>query len=116
MPKAPELVRPETIDSLEVAPSERGPNLSWKRPDDYADGSTMPDLGTFTIERAEGDGPFRPIETLPVTDHQRFRKIRRLHYTDATAVAGTRYRYRILSATLDDYVSEPSNVAEITLP
>ena len=116
IPKAPELVRPKTIDTLEVLQAETGAKLSWRRPDEYADGSNMPDLGTFTVERAEGDGPFHAIQTLPVTDHERFQKIRRLHYTDSTVSAGTRYRYRVLSSTLDDYVSEPSNVVEFVLP
>src|SRR5262245_43748083 len=83
-PKAPELVRPEVIDNLDVKHAENGVELTWGRPDEYADGSRMPDLGTFTIERADGDGPFRPIETLEVTDRERFQKIRRLHYTDKT--------------------------------
>jgi hypothetical protein len=87
--------------------------LTWKRPEDYADGTRMTDLGHFTIERADDEAPFRPIARLDVTDRDRFRKIRRLRYTDATLTSGTRYRYRVLSTTLDNYVSEPSNVVEI---
>lgn len=113
LPKAPELARPEVIDNLAAARSETGVELSWRRPDDYADGTRMPDLGTFSIQRAEGDGPFHTIEILPVGDRERFRKIKRLVFTDTTVTSGERYRYRVLSTTLDDYESEPSNVVEI---
>lgn len=115
-PKAPELARPKVIDTLAVERSDTGVQLSWRRPDEYADGTRMPDLGTFTVERAEGDGPFHLIEVLPVTDRERFRKIKRLVYTDTTVTAGERYRYRVISTTLDDYESEASNVVEIQLP
>jgi hypothetical protein len=113
LPKAPELVRPSTIEDLAVAQTEAGVELSWGRPDKYADGTRMSDLGTFTIERALADAEFQPVETVAVTDRDRFRKIRRLRYTDRTAAPGQRYRYRVLSSTLDDYVSAPSNVVEI---
>lgn len=112
-PRAPELVRPETIDNLEAKQSETGVVLTWRRPLDYVDRTRMPDLGSFIVERADADGAFHPIQTLEVTDRERFRKNRHLKYTDTTAKLGERYRYRVLSATLDDYVSEPSNVAEI---
>lgn len=112
-PKAPELARPEVIANLAATRSDTGVELSWRRPDSYADGTRMPDLGTFSIQRAEGDGPFHTIEILPITDRERFRKIKRLVYTDTTVTAGERYRYRVHSTTLDDYESEPSNVVEI---
>jgi hypothetical protein len=116
MPKAPELVRPATIENLAVAHVETGVELSWGRPNEYVDGARMSDLGSFTIERAEGGGDFRPLETFEVTDRDRFRKIRRLRYIDQSTAPGQRYRYRVLSSTLDDYVSAPSNVVEIVLP
>jgi hypothetical protein len=112
-PKPPELVRPATIENLAAEQTAEGIVLTWRRPETYADGTRMDDLGKFTIERSEDGGDFRVLAVLPVNDRDRFRKIRRLRFLDTTAVAGTRYSYRVISATSDNYVSEPSNPAEI---
>jgi hypothetical protein len=114
-PRPAELVRPERIATLTASRSAEGVVLTWRRPEKYVDGSHMDDLGRFVIERSDNDGPFQALATLPVEDRDRFRKIRRLRYTDTTAIPGTLHRYRILSATIDDYVSAPSNVAQILL-
>ena len=109
--KPPELVRPQAIDNLAAAPVAEGIELVWQRPDRYADGSRMEDLGRFVIERSDAGDPFHTIATLPVTDRERFRKVRRIHYVDASPQPGMRYAYRVFSVTLDEYVSLPSNVA-----
>jgi len=115
-PKPPELVLPETIQSLSAEQSAAGVVLLWRRPEKYADGSRMSDLGGFRIERSEDGVPFTPIAHLEVSDRDRFRKIRRFRYVDAGALPGHRYQYRVFASTLDAYVSQPSNIAEVTLP
>lgn len=112
-PRPPELVRPVAIDDLAAEPSEDGIILTWRRPETYADGTRMDDLGRFTVERSDDGAEFRVLAVVPVTDRDRFRKIRRLRFRDTTTLPGRRYRYRVTSATLDEYVSAPSNTAEI---
>jgi hypothetical protein len=49
-----------------------------------------------------------------VTDRERFSPERDFAYVDGTAALSNRYRYEIISKTVDDYVSEPSNEVEFT--
>lgn len=112
--KPPEFARPAAIEDLHV---ENGPDdilLSWQRPSTYTDNSRMIDLGEFRIERASGELPeFVEIAVLPVTDRERFRQIKRFRFADRGVITGARYRYRVVSATIDGYSSAPSNTVEI---
>lgn len=112
-PKAPELVRPERIESLQAVNRPDGILLSWKRPERYADASRMTDLAGFRVERAVEGEPFEVVTLLQITDRDRFRQMERFRYLDAAVSPGIRYLYRIFSFTLDDYVSQPSNVASV---
>ncbi len=109
--KAPELVAPERIDNLTAANAVEGIQLSWRRPERYADGSHMYDLGSFRVERGVGSDVFVAVKTVEVTDRERFQQERRFGWTDTDTVLGQTYRYRVVSETTDGYVSEPSNVA-----
>ena len=113
-PRAPELVVPETIRTLRAEQAAEGVVLSWRRPQDYADGSRMTDLAGFRIERSADGAPFTAIAEIALSDRERFRKMRRFRYVDARTLPGHHYQYRVFSSTTDAYVSAPSNVAELT--
>ena len=52
-PIAPEAARPEKIMGLEAANAKEGIRLTWDRPENYAGGAKMKDLGSFSISRAQ---------------------------------------------------------------
>jgi hypothetical protein len=113
-PRPPEDVAPQTITDLRAAKTTRGIQLAWSRPRNYVDGSRMPDLGGFVIERTRGTpalGPFERLTVVEVTDQLRFQRSKRFLYVDEQVKAETEYRYRVVSFTLDGYFSEPSNIA-----
>jgi hypothetical protein len=111
-PLAPELVEPLPPEDLGAIATPDGVRLSWRRPTRYSGGDRMDDLGGFTIERAPGDVPgaaaFAEIGRVTLDDQTRFRKERRLEWTDKTAARGERYRYRVTAWTLDGYRSAPA--------
>ncbi len=111
-PRAPQDVLPQRITDLRYADVADGIELSWSRPRLYADGSRMTDLGGFSVERAAAADParFQRITVVDVTDRDRFRQLKAFHYVDHDTEPGTQYRYRVVSFTLDGYVSAPSNV------
>jgi hypothetical protein len=111
--KPPQLVAPETIKKLSAKNEEKGIRLSWERPNEYVDGSRMDDLAAFRIERSLDDGPFLTLKKVEVTDRDRFRQIRRFRLMDAGVKPHERYRYRVVSFTLDGHVSGPSNIVAI---
>jgi hypothetical protein len=80
----------------------------------YVSGHTMRDLGGFVLLRGEGDQPFKPLVELPVTDQERFSPQHTYSYLDGETQPGNRYRYEIVSRTLDGYVSAPSNKVQFT--
>ena len=107
-PLAPELVRPEPPADLAAVVTPDGVRLSWLRPLHYSGGKQMNDLDGFDIERTPGDGPpadFSKIGTVQLEDQTRFRKERRLEWTDKSAEPGRRYLYRVTAFTLDGYRS-----------
>lgn len=113
-PRPPELVRPTAVDDLAATPVAAGIRLTWTRPTTTVDGSDMPDLDGFRVERVIATEPPTPplrfaiIATIHLDDRERFSKTRRMMFEDHAVVAGTRYVYRIVTFTLDDYVSLPS--------
>ena len=74
----------------------------------------MRDLAGFRLMRAEGDGSLADLAELPVTDQERFQKVRRFAYIDTSAQMGHSYRYTMIAETTDGYQSDPSNVVEQT--
>jgi hypothetical protein len=113
-PQAPELVQPERIQDLSAAADHAGIRLSWQRPTHYAGGHLMRDLGSFVILRGTAAGSMTPLVELPVTDRERFSVERDFSYIDGATAMNGRYRYEVLSKTVDGYVSEPSNEVEFT--
>lgn len=111
--RPPEAVAPEKIDNLNAANLLEGVRLNWGRPREAADGSALFDLAGFRIERSEADGPFGVVGRVNVTDRSRLRQSRSFRFVDRFTTAGQHYRYRVVSYTVDDYASEPSNVVEI---
>ena len=112
-PRPPEDVLPQRITDLRVSDTPDGIDLSWSRPRTYTDGTRMPDLGGFVVQRAPDPDPsdsFQKVSVLEVTDRDRFRPIKAFHYVDHDARPATPYRYRVVSFTLDGYFSAPSNV------
>lgn len=115
-PRPPEDILPAAIQDLTATNSAEGIVLSWSRPKTYVDGSRMPDLAGFTIERAEGsdaEATFRPVGTVEVIDRERFQQQSRFRLSDPNTIVGAQYRYRVVSFTTDEYLSAPSNVADV---
>ena len=113
VPIPPEAARPEKTLNLEGTSSNNGIRLTWSRPENYAGGQKMRDLGGFTINRSTGDAPFQKIGEVQVTDQGRFQVERTFTYTDKATELGSSYRYQVISNTTDGYHSEPSNIATI---
>jgi hypothetical protein len=113
-PIPPERAVPERIVGLDAISQKKGVLLSWERPDETAGGGKLRDLGSFEVERAENTGPFEALVEIPVTDQDRFQQQHKFSYLDAGAQVGHRYRYHVISSTVDSYRSDPSNEAEIT--
>jgi hypothetical protein len=116
LPVAPELVRPEPVEELAAISTPEGVRLTWLRPLRYSGGQRMNDLGSFLIERAAGEGAapeFAPVGRLQLEDQARFRKERRLDWTDRSAEPGQRYLYRVTAITLDRYQSTPAGPVAI---
>jgi hypothetical protein len=109
-PLAPEQVLPEAPSEIVAASMDDGVRLTWKRPDRYTGGKQMNDLGGFVIERAAGEGTppaFARVGDVQLDDRGRFRKERRISWTDTSAVPGETYVYRVTAVTTDDYTSAP---------
>lgn len=113
-PIPPELTHPDRVNDLAAKPDSKGIRLTWSRPMKYSGGATLKDLAGFRLLRAEGDGSFAELAELPVTDQERFQKVRRFAYVDTTARMGHNYRYMMIAETADGYQSDPSNVVEET--
>lgn len=111
--KPPQFVAPERIEKLSAKNEKDGIRVSWERPEEYVDGSSMLDLAAFRLERSLADGPFQTLRKVEVTDRDRFRQIRRFRLLDTAVEARQHYRYRVVSFTLDGHVSAPSNIVEI---
>jgi hypothetical protein len=114
MPKPPELVAPKPVGELSLATQTNGILVRWSRPTEYADGTTMRDLGGFVVERNRYNSPFTEIARVPVTDQGRFQRAKRFDYVDSQLLPGATYHYRVVAYTTDNYYSSPSDAAEIT--
>jgi hypothetical protein len=113
-PRPPEDVVPQRIADLAASNLAEGIQLSWRRPELYADGERMTDLGGFAVERAAADAlNYQKIAILEVTDRDRFRQIKRFKHLDTDVTPGVAYRYRVVSFTVDRYFSAPSNAVTI---
>lgn len=105
-------VLPETIRDAAARATAEGIEVSWERPRRYTGGDKMRDLGGFWVQRATGPGaPFETVATIEVTDRERFQQTKRFRWIDAAVKPDETYQYRVVSFTLDRYVSAPSNVA-----
>ena len=108
-PIPPEAARPEKIASLEAANAKDGVRLTWDRPENYAGGAKMKDLGSFSISRADEAKPAQKIGDIQVTDQGRFQVQNTFTFIDGSTILGKTYHYQVTSSTTDGYVSEPSN-------
>jgi hypothetical protein len=113
-PVPPEYARPERILSLRAQPAVGGIKLTWQRPSHYNGGHAMRDLSGFVVMRADEDGPMAALVKIPVTDRERFQVEDEFTYLDRESRMGGRYRYSVVSETLDGYRSESSNEVEFT--
>lgn len=108
-PIPPEAARPEKIARLEAANAKEGIRLTWDRPENYAGGAQMKDLGSFSISRAQEGKPAEKIGEIEVHDEGRFQVQNSFTFVDGAALMGKTYHYQVTSSTTDGYVSEPSN-------
>jgi hypothetical protein len=120
-PRAPELVVPEPIKDLRVAPDTGGVALTWSRPARSIDGKELRDLAAFVVFRKdlptgcpECPAPYRERATLDVEDQQKFMKTKRFRFVDQDLAPKMVYRYRVFSKLKDGSLSDPSNEAEIS--
>ncbi len=108
-PISPEAARPEKILGLEAVNAKDGVRLTWERPESYAGGQKMRDLGGFTILRAQEGKPVKKIGDIQVYDEGRFQVQHTFTFIDGATIMGKTYHYQVTSNTTDAYVSEPSN-------
>ena len=108
-PISPEAARPEKILGLEAANAKDGIRLTWPRPETYANGQKMRDLGGFTISRAEEGKPVEKIGDIQVHDEGRYQVQHTFTFIDGATILRKTYHYQVTSNTTDGYVSEPSN-------
>lgn len=119
-PRAPELATPKTITNLTARAAPNSIILTWSRPTEYVDGTTLKDLASFVIFRKEVSQtcpdcpvPYRPLTTVHVEDRDKFAQQKQYRYDDQDVRPKAIYRYRISSQLLDDSLSAPSNEIEI---
>ena len=112
-PVPPQAARPQRISDLRAASVENGVKLSWGRPTTYEAGGKMRNLGFFSVMRSDGQGFFRNVGEVPVTDQQRFQQQQMFAFTDHDTTIGHSYTYQVISYTQDNYRSGPSNPVEI---
>jgi len=119
-PRAPELATPQPITNLSARPERAGIVLTWNRPTEYVDGTTIKDLASFVIFRKDiapncPDCPvaYRQLTTVSVEDREKFVKQKRYRYVDDQALSKLTYRYRVSSQLLDGSLSAPSNEVEV---
>jgi hypothetical protein len=108
-PIPPEAARPEKIMGLEAANAKDGIRLTWDRPELYAGGQKMKDLGGFSITRTMEGAPVEKVGEVEVHDEGRFQVQNTFSFIDGSTIMGKTYHYRVTSSTTDGYVSEPSN-------
>ncbi len=113
-PIPPSQTHPERVNDLSAKPDPKGVRLTWSRPMKYTGGRQLRDLAGFRLMRAEGESTFSQLAELPVTDQERFQKVRRFAYIDRSALMGHTYRYVIVAETTDGYQSDPSNIVRLT--
>jgi hypothetical protein len=109
-PIPPELTHPDRVNDLSAKPDPKGIRLTWSRPMKYSGGKALKDLAGFRLLRSEGGESLTELAELPISDQERFQKVRRFAYVDTTAQMGHSYRYMMITETSDGYQSDPSNV------
>lgn len=113
-PIPPELTHPDRVNDLSAKPDLKGIRLTWSRPMKYSGGTALKDLAGFRLLRSEGAESLTELAELPITDQERFQKVRRFAYVDTSAQMGHSYRYMMITETADGYQSDPSNVVLLT--
>jgi hypothetical protein len=113
-PRPPELVAPRPVGEVALSSRADGVEVAWTRPTRYVDGSTMPDLGGFAIERQSFSTDFHEVARVPVTDRGRFQQATRFTWVDREVRPTMTYHYRVVAFTTDGYYSAPSGAAAIT--
>ena len=87
-PIPPELTHPDRVNDLSAKPDPKGIRLTWSRPMKYSGGKALKDLAGFAVLRSEGGESLTELAELPITDQERFQKVRRFAYVDTTAADG----------------------------
>jgi len=114
-PRGVDQVRPKTITSLASQVAADGVHLEWQRPATYLNGGRMDDLGGFLVFRGLPGQQAEKIGEIGVSDRERFRPEKKFQYVDKSVTKGSTYYYRVISYTLDQYFSFPSNQVTVSL-
>jgi hypothetical protein len=115
-PRGADQVRPRTITTLSGQLAADGVHLDWQRPATYMNGQRMNDLGGFLVFRGTpGQETAQQIANVPVVDRERFRPEKKFQYVDKQVTSGATYYYRVITYTLDNYPSFPSNQVTIAV-
>lgn len=114
-PRGADQVRPKTIGTLSSQLADDGVHLEWTRPATYMNGQRMDDLGGFLVFRGAPGQEAEEIADIPVADRERFRPEKKFQYVDKQAAKGSTYYYRVITYTLDQYPSYPSNQVTVAV-
>lgn len=114
-PRGVDQVRPKTISSLAGQRATDGVRLEWRRPASYLNGQRMDDLGGFLVFRGMPGQQAEQIGEIQVADRDRFRPEKRFEYVDKQVTKGATYYYRVITYTLDQYFSFPSNQVTVSV-
>ncbi len=114
-PRGADQVRPKTISSLTGLLATDGVHLDWQRPATYLNGQRMDDIGGFLVFRGLPGQQAEQIADIQVADRERFRPEKRFQYLDKSVSKGGTYYYRVITYTIDQYYSFPSNQVTIAI-
>jgi hypothetical protein len=120
--RPPGATAPKPIPDLRAEVSRDGVTLVWSRPTEDVGGARLESLAEFAVYReARALDPncvtcstsYQEVARVAVEDQQMLRKARTFRLIQRGLTAGTVYRYKVFSLTLDGTRSDASNEVEV---
>lgn len=120
--RPPGAAAPKPIPDLRAEVSNDGVTLIWSRPTEDVGGARLESLAGFAVYReTRGLDPkcmtcssdYQEVARVAVEDQQMIRKAKTFRLIQRGLTAGTVYRYKIFSFTLDGARSDASNEVEV---